>query len=284
VCDDVFLGSRALDLGELSRGRLRGPAFRRVLPDVYAPAGLPLDLPLRSRAAHLLVAGRGGVLAGRSAAWALGADAAPPGAPAEVLVPHRYRSHPGLIVHEGRTDEVVRVGGLRVTSALRTAWDLARRLPRVEAVVALDALARVGGFDPADLLARREARPGARGCRSLDDVVRFADPRAESPPETRLRLLLVDAGLPWPAVQYPVVDAHGVVLARCDLAYPEARVAIEYDGELHFTRRGRERDLRRDAGLAALGWVTVRFGRDDVDLAQTAWRVREVLATRRRSG
>src|ERR1700754_1386968 len=113
------------------------------------------------------------------------------------------------------------VGGARVTTPLRTAWDLARRLPLVEAVVAVDALAHSGAFKPADLLARRAMNSGARGCRRLDDVVRLADPRAGSPPETRLRLGLIHAGLSWPSVQHPIRDEYGFVLARADLAYPD---------------------------------------------------------------
>lgn len=68
----------------------------------------------------------------------------------------------------------------------------------------------------------------------------MADPRAESPMETRLRL--VRAGLPRPDVQYRVVNEYGIVLVRVDLAYPSARLTIEYDGSEHYTRRRGERD------------------------------------------
>lgn len=182
----------------MTRNQLAGPKYRRLLPDVYAPTELPVDLALRSRAAHLLVAGTGGVLAGYSAALLLGADCAPIGAPAEVLVPGTCRRHPELVVRYGRPDtaDVTSAGGCRVTSLSRTAWDLCRRLEHTEAVVAPDALAPAGRFAPADLLARRNERPGARGCRGLDAVVAASDPRAESPPETRLRLQLIQAGLP----------------------------------------------------------------------------------------
>jgi hypothetical protein len=93
-----------------------------------------------------------------------------------------YRRHRGLFVRYGSVGagEVVEIAGCRVTSAVRTAWDLARRLPLVEAVVAVVALARAGGFEPAELLARWSVEPGARGCRRLGGVVRLADPRAES--------------------------------------------------------------------------------------------------------
>jgi very-short-patch-repair endonuclease len=280
--DGPFRGSLAVARGTHTWARLRGPSFRWILPDVYAPAELPLDLAVRSRAAYLLVGDRGGVLCGYSAAVLLGTDVAPPGAPAEILVPHRYRRHRGLLVHEGVTSEVVEIGGCRVTSPVHTAWDLCRRPPLDDAVVALDALCRIGGFPPVELLARREACPGARGCRRLDGVVRLADPRAESPQETRLRLDLRRAGLPEPEVQFEIRTVDGVLLARADLAYREVRLAVEYDGATHFTRAQRERDLRRDATLAAYGWQTVRLGRDDLGVSAAA-RVRAILAARRRA-
>ncbi len=262
-----FRGTEALAAGRLTRARLYGPRYRRLYPDVYLPAGSEPDLATLSRAAFLLVADRGGVLAGYSAAILLGADCAPPGAPAEVLVSMNARPHPGLRIHRGRVGgaDLAMVDGIRVTSPARTAWDLARRLPVVDAVVALDALARVGGFAPADLLARASAEPRCRGVRRLVEVVAQADPRAESPPETRLRLLLRGGGLPVPEVQYQVRDEYGFVLARVDLAYPAIRLAIEYDGAGHLDPRRTLRDRRRDLELADLGWDTMRLGADDLD-------------------
>jgi very-short-patch-repair endonuclease len=100
--------------------------------------------------------------------------------------------------------------------------------------------------------------------------------------ESRLRVGLVRAGLPRPEVQYEVRDEHGYPLARADLAYPAAKLAIEYDGEVHFSRQARERDLRRDGRLAGYGWLTLRLVADDVvyTMRQTALRVRELLALR----
>jgi hypothetical protein len=282
IVDRPFRGSEALASGLVTRGRLAGSSFQRIFPDVYAPSGLTVDLRLRSLAAYELVRGARGVLAGYSAALLLGADCAPPGAPAEVLVRGKPRACPGLVVRHGcaRDDDLLEVNGCVVTSAVRTAWDLCRRLPLVEAVVVLDALSRAGRFEPKELLARRAAAPGARGCRRLDDVVLLADPRAESPPETRLRLELRSASLPVPEIQYEVLDEYGFVLARVDLAYPRFKLAIEYDGAGHYTREQGERDRQRDAVLASYGWQTVRFGRDGLGLAQTAWQVRSILAAR----
>jgi hypothetical protein len=288
VLTGPFRGTAVLAAGLVTRAQLYGPRYRRVYPDVYLSAGLELDLATRSRAAYLLVRDRGGVLAGYSAAVALGADCAPPDAPAEVLVATNTRAHPGLHICRGTATErdVTTVDGTRVTVPLRTAWDLARRLPLVEAVVAVDALAAAGSFAPADLLTRRAGTPGARGSRRLAEVVALADPRSGSAPETRLRVGLLRAGLPTPAVQYRVCDERGSELARVDLAYPEARLAIEYDGVDEFgadeLARGVARDRMRDGELAGHGWQTLRLDADDVDieLPRTARRVEQLLALR----
>jgi hypothetical protein len=284
VSTGPFRGDEALAGGLVTRNQLYGPRFRRLFPGVFVPAELVVDFGVRTRAAYLLVKDRGGVLAGYSAALLLGADCGPADAPAEVVVTSDARAHPGLLVHRDSlpSDEIVVVAGHRVTTPVRTAWDLARRLPLVEAVVSVDALAGVGGFLVAELLVRRDSTPRARGKRRLAEVVELADPRAESPMETRLRVGLVHAGAPRPEVQYPVLDEHGFTLARVDLAYPAARLAIEYDGALHFDRRRWARDRDRDATLAGVGWETRRLGRDDVvDLMpQTAHRVNRLLTLR----
>ncbi|MDT7666388.1 MAG: hypothetical protein QOD82_5978 [Pseudonocardiales bacterium] len=306
-----FRGTEALAAGLLTRARLYGPRYRRVYPDVYLPADRELDLATRSRAAYLLVRDRGGVLAGYAAAAVLGVDCAPDDAPAEVLLATNSRPHPGLLIHRGTATgaDLTVVGDLRVTSPLRTAWDLARRLPLVEAVVVVDALAGgvrggvggvaggdpaagtgavtgggavAGGFAPAELLARRAAEPGARGSRRLVEAVALADPRAESPPETRLRVALVRAGLPRPEVQFPVLDEYGFELARADLAYPAAKLAIEYDGSTHFEPSRARRDRERDGELAGIGWQTLRVVADDVGIGmlQTTQRVARLLELR----
>lgn len=286
MIDGVFRGSDAVRRGVLTRNMLAGPRFVRVFPDVYAPAGIPLDLGSRSRAAYALVAGREGVLAGWSAAHLLGADAAPRDAPAEVLVDVDVRAHRGLAVRRGRASgaDVVEVGGCRATSPLRTAWDLARRLRVDEGVVAVDALARCGGFAPEELLVRCAAAPGARGCRRLDEVVALADPRAESPMETRLRLLLVRGGLPAPQVQFRLLDEYGFAVARFDLAYPDVMLAIEYDGRGHDTRVLSAGDRFRDGTTGSFGWHTMRFGHDDVAVSRprTVELVRDMLVRRAR--
>ena len=274
-----FRGSVAVASGQVTKAMLRGPRFVRLFPDVYASAGTEADHRLLSLAAFELVAGAGGVLAGLSAATVLGVDIAARGAPAEVLVAGHIRPHPRLKVRRGVAIGADRwtVRDVAVTSPLRTAWDLGRCPDPVEAVVAVDALAARGGFAPNDLLCRRDTSAPVRGCRRLDRVVALADPRAESPMESRLRLLLVTAGLPAPAVQYELVTERGLV-ARFDLASPEAKLAIEYDGRGHVDDMDRRRDIR----TGRLGWYTARFTAPDIARpAATADAVRALLAQRR---
>ena len=224
----------------------------RLFPDVYVSAGIEVDHRLLSLAAFELVAGAGGVLAGLSAATVRGADIAPPrragGGAGD-------GPHPATSEAEGAARRRVgadrwTVRGVAVTSPLRTAWDLGRCPDPVEAVVAVDALAARGGFAPNDLLRRRESSAPARGCRRLDRVVALADPRAESPMESRLRLLLVTAGLPAP----------------------------RYDCRGHVDDIDRRRDIR----TGRLGWYTAHFTAPDIARpAATADAVRALLAQRR---
>ena len=151
----AFRGSLAVRAGLTTWGRLRGPRFVRLLPDVYCPTGdEPPDLRLRSLAAYRLVEGRG-VLAGYSAAVLLDADCARHrDVPAEVTVAGGgQRVHNGLVVRRERIarGETTWVDGVRCTSPLRTAYDLGRQEDLVEAVVAVDHLANRHRFSP-DLL------------------------------------------------------------------------------------------------------------------------------------
>src|SRR5882757_1736587 len=278
---EPFRGSEAVAAGWLTQGALRGPRFQRLFQDIYLSADVPADLRARARAASLLVAWRGGVVAGWAASELLAAHCAPRDAPVDVLVDFNVRAQSGLRVRRGaaRPGELRERDGCPVTSFLRTAYDLGRWAELVDAVVAVDAMAARAGFAPAELLALRERSPRAWGSGRLDRVVELADPAAESAMETRLRLILVLGGLPAPRVQYPVVDG-GQPLGRVDLAYPDAAVGIEYDSDGH--RETFRADRRRDVAMAAAGWTILRFTSADVfgTPSRTLGQVRSVLARR----
>lgn len=286
----AFRGAAAVAAGLVTRDVLRGPRYTRLFPDTYlAVSAGPADLLLRSHAAYRYVQGRG-VLAGYSAAEVLGASCGPRAAPAEVLVRSGVqRGHPGLLVHRDRIapGEIHRVDGLEVTSPLRTAYDLARRGPLVDRVVAVDALANRHRFSPDLLLHFANRYRGARGNDGLPEVLAHADRRAGSPMETRLRMLLVRAGLPRPQSQWVVPDEQARTAVWIDLAYPDQRVGIEYEGEVHTAPDAVRRDIRRYTALVDRGWRVYRYtgreilGEPEMVVAQIA---RALDARDRREG
>lgn len=263
----VFRGSVAVAAGLVTPARLRGPHFTRVFPDVYVRAAEePPDLALRSRAAALLVGSRG-VLSGYSAAELLGAPCAPWDAPAEVtLHAGRLHAHPGLLVRRDRlaTDEQCRVRQVPVTSPARTAYDLARRLDLTDAVVAVDAVSNAARFSP-DLLLHLAARyPGARGNARVADVLAHADRRSGSPMETRLRMIMLSGGLPRPEVQWVVQDEVTRTAVWLDMAYPDHRIGVEFEGEGHARPEQVLRDIGRYTRLVDRGWRLYRYTKYDV--------------------
>lgn len=170
-------------------------------------------------------------------------------------------------------------GCLPVTTPERTAFDLGRRSPTGPTVAAMDALLRATAIPVADIAALAGRHPGLRGLRQLEAVLGLVDPGAQSPRETWLRLLLLEAGLPRPATQIPVAR-QGRVVYYIDLGWEDLMVGVEYDGEQHRTdRRQYTRDIRRSEDLAQLGWLIVRVVAGDQP-ADILRRVRNALAQR----
>jgi hypothetical protein len=157
------------------------------------------------------------------------------------------RPRPGLLVHRDRLcpDEYQVIDGVPVTTPVRTAYDLARWLGLVEAVVAVDALANRGRFVPPEVLDLAARYPRARGRAGLAAVVGLADRRSASSMESRLRMVLVLRGLPAPEVQYPVLADRRRRAVWLDMAYPEQRIGIEYEGEDHVRPERVLRDVSR---------------------------------------
>ena len=256
----VFRGSWAVDAGVLTRGQLRSSAWRRLREDVYADATEPDTHRLHARAAGLVMP-RGAALGGRTAAVLSGLpDAAGPGDPVEVVLPpgRRWDPQPGLWVRTASlTGDVVGRGPfLRWTAPVRTAVDLARRGPVPEAVVLLDQLVGARVVELAAVRAAVAGLPRCRGSRTAREVVARADGLAGSPQETRLRLLLAASDLPLPVAQFEVRDGGGFV-ARVDFAWPEQRLALEYDGLWHADPVQFRRDRERLNRLTAAGWRVV---------------------------
>lgn len=152
---------------------------------------------------------------------------------------------------------------------------------RAEAVIALDAMLHRRLITKQRLWRLIEKRGRMRGLPHLKIALAPADGRAESPMETRVRVLLHDAGLPAPTLQHKIYH-RGRFVARVDVAYPEQRMVIEYEGDHHRERSAFRFDLARVDDLIAAGWHVIRVTADDIHLTphQPAGRVRAAQAVR----
>lgn len=260
---EVFIGSEAVAAGRLTRHELaRG--YRAMVRGFYTPRPQELSLCDRTTGAWL-VSGRRGVIAGITAAALHGSRWVDADIPVE-LVATGCRPQPGIVVRDERIadDETTFVGRLPVTTPARTAFDLGRHLPRGKALERLDALMYATPFRPDDVLMLAKRYPGARGLRRLREVLPLVDGSAASPKETWLRLLLIDAGLPRPTTQIPVVERHGRLVKMLDMGWKEFMVAAEYDGDQHRTdRRQYVKDLRALPKVLRMGWIVVRVIKED---------------------
>lgn len=172
-----------------------------------------------------------------------------------------------LVLHqlEVAPDETVLLAGLPTTSPARTAIELARRLDRARGLAVLDAALRQAAVTPDDLHEQCERQAGRRGIRQARWLVPLADGRAESPMESTTRLICRMAGLPAPELQYPVRDEFGWPCRYLDLAWPERKVAVEYDGvEAHAGAVALRRDRARHNFLVEHGWTVIYATADDV--------------------
>lgn len=234
--------------------------IRRMLKGVYVVAQSVDSRPLRA-AALALVVPHTAVVTDWTACWLwTGIDA--PGdhlRPPTLSVFHRHRHtrlHNKLTKGGARTfrpSDLVRVGGIYVTTPLRTAWDLGRLVHRDRAIGGMDALLRLGDFTLDELIEGVDRFKGMRGVIQLRTLVPIVDGRSESPGESTLRLRWLDLqSLPEPTPQVPVM-AGGVEVYRLDLGVPELRYGCEYDGE-EFHREEEADRLRREDLDLRFGW------------------------------
>lgn len=199
------------------------------------------------------------------------------------------RRQPGLIVRRETldTDEWTTMAGIWVSTPARTAFDLARHLPRDKAVARLDALMNARPFSHEDVLLIAKRHRGVRGLRRLREAIPLVDGGAESPRETWLRLLFIDAGLPRPTTQHVIYDENGRYLRRIDMCWEEFKVGAEYDGEQHLTSRPQYvKDVQVSRVLQRLGWHVIHvikedWGADIVHQARSALRSRGWQGPRR---
>lgn len=256
--DRPFLGRQAVRRGDLTTYCLRRD-YRTVYRNVYLSKAATLTALTRARAAWLW-SGGAATLTGLSAAAVLGAKWIDANRPAELTRVNR-RCPPGIIAHSYSliAREIVVFRGVRITTPARTAFDLGRTLPQDQAIPILDALANATNFKVDDVVLLANEKPGARGVRRLRSTLALVDGGAESPRESRLRLLIVRAGLPPPETQIEFADEFGNPFIRVDMGWRQRKVAVEYDGVQHWSDRyQRSWDIDRIAILEARGWAVVR--------------------------
>jgi hypothetical protein len=165
---------------------------------------------------------------------------------------------------------------------MHTAWELARTLPLLEAVSWVDAIAHARRLATDQLVDHGRLHIGERGSPSAMTALPLCDGRAESPPESRLRVGLILGGLPRPESQWSVMS-RGLFVARVDLAWPRWRFAVEYDGQWHADRYQLARDRERIRNLNAAGWYVYPVTRNDMsDMAPLVAEIGRLLRARSR--
>jgi hypothetical protein len=261
--------------------------------------GHPDLAPLLAKARDLLAARPGAVLAGPTAAalWIdefggvrAGDDReaqlelVPPLAlaPLEIVVPGRggrLSAEVRVRADELDPDEIREVpvdgGVVRLTSPLRTAFDLARTRPLDEAVELVDAIGARHVVWPDDLRRLAHRHPGVRGRRAVSPVADLVDHGSTSPARTRVRLVLRRGGIDVPRAGRAILDADGVLAGFLDLAWLD-------DGCGFQVGRPRAEALARTGRLGELGWFVHRIP----DHGAPDWLVLQALGLleRRRGG
>lgn len=278
----VFRGSDAVRTGALTRGQLRGSKVQRLFQGVYALAGQPMTHELRCAGAALALP-PDAVLTGRSAAELWGVRLAHSRDPVEVVVPEdtRIARRAGLDVRRTliRPGESLPWSGVTVATPLRMTLDLLLNRSLPDAVADLDAVLRAGLValpDVAAMVGQRSDKGIVQARRAVD----LADPRAESRPESRVRVWLALAGL-HPEPQYWIEDSQGRLVC-VDLAFEEQKLAVEYDGswrdgQLWALNRDRDRLNRVQAAGWEVVFVTAQLLADPARMVRT---VRAALARR----
>jgi hypothetical protein len=185
----------------------------------------------------------------------------------------------GVVGHRIKS-QVVEVDGMRVEAAEDTFVHLAPMLSVEELVAVGDWLVSPRRAQPLTAQELLDATRRFRGARGLDrarQAISLVRVGAESPRESLLRLLIVRSGLPAPTLQHEVHEASGALVARLDLSWPDLRLAVEYDGDQHFTDRVQQlRDIERLRQLQELGWFVIRVTKHD--LADGGRRILAVIA------
>lgn len=260
-----------------------GPQFHKILYDSYVSSSVPITTKLRAEAA-LSMSVPGSYVSHHTAAELWG-GVVPACSDVHITVPGQSpRSRrQGIRAHSTTGSRMTSTfQGLRMSSPTQTFLELAGSLDLVELVVLGDSLVKRKHVTPDDLVMAASQWTGS-GVARARKAARFVRKGVDSPKETRLRMLLVLAGLPEPTVNVIIRNPDGSWRMRFDLSYPGLKLIIEYDGRQHTENSGQwRRDLRRREELDRLGWRLIVITSDDLHDAPGAvlTRVREALIDR----
>lgn len=264
-------GLAAAHAAGLTDKQLRSTCWRRLFANVFVHASVPITHDVRLRAV-LLAAPAGTVVTGLTAAWLFGVWTPRPGLPVplELGVRRADRSTSGSRALTRRIVldpiDVNERDGIAVTSPERTCFQLMARSSLVEAVVFADAFRHAGLVTQRGLMRFADERPHWPHVRKARFAVDLSRHEAASPMETRLRMIIVLAGLPEPIVlNGGLYDENGVLLGIPDMLYLCPIFGIEYDGEYHHDPEQHARDNVRENRLLVVGNVPLlRYGAGDV--------------------
>ena len=279
---EPFRRGEALAAG-LTDQDLRGPHYRKLLWGVHISSSVAVS-PFHLPAAALLIHPPGAVITHCSAARLLGAPVPKdPRVHVSVSDVEDRRQRQGVRCHIAAIDEseVVVQRKLRMSAPHRMFVELASELSLVELVVVGDWLVRQAHVTCTSLVDYC-AGSQMQHAKQAWLAATYVRERVDSPMETRLRLLIVLAGLPEPEVNLKIRDSEGVVVLRLDLSYPRVKLAIEYDGRHHVERAGQwEQDVERRDDLPE-DWrlLTVTSRGIYLEPAKTLDRIWRALASR----
>jgi very-short-patch-repair endonuclease len=261
----VVSDAQALALGysaQAIRRRVRSGAWQRVLPGVIRCSGAP-DSGRQAAMAAYLWAGREAVISHATAGVLWGLDAVATRR-IEVTLPVGSNLRSRLVVVHRTVDlpssDRAMLHGMAVTTVTRNLIDLAGTLSPHQLELAVEDAFRRRLTSPRRLSSRLgelegSGRPGTGRLRALLDR-RGTGPASGSPAETKLERLLVQHGLPRPARQHAIT--HGSRTIHVDLAYPDRRLAIEFDSLRWHTGRAKlDNDAERRNLLRAANWALI---------------------------
>lgn len=256
-----FRGVEALADGLVHKHELRSK-YAALFPGVYVLRTVTPTFRQRAEAGWLW-SHRAGVLAGLTAARLHGAKWVDDTQPIELILPNG-RPPAGIRTYQERLDDsdFALRASLPATTVARTAYDIGRRGKLADAVARLDALGNATGVTAGQIGDVAGGHRGARGVRQLTRALALYDAGAQSPRETWLRLLIIDAGFPRPQTQIPVA-VDGRTKYYLDMGWPGLKLAVEYEGDHHRVDRAQfARDIARLEELIALGWTIIRVAAD----------------------